>query len=496
MRLLLINSNRYKQPWPIIPFGICWIASAVEAAGHEAKVLDLCFSSHPEREIDSVVKAVQPHLIGISIRNIDNGTGYQTQFLLDDVLNNIIVPCKEAFQGPIIIGGPAVGISAEEMLNYLNVEFAIRGDGEAAMVELLNRVEQGRSFHGVGGLVWRREEKIVENNPPSVLDQIDDLPPPQPYRFVDVHRYRKYNAPVPIQSKRGCALKCTYCTYSIIEGRKWRLRNPQRVADEIEDIVVQTGITDIEFTDSTFNIPLNHAKAVLQAVIVKGLNLNLNTMGMNPGAVDEELVDLMKEAGFKEVDLGVESCSDTTLRSLGKNFCKENVLTTSALFHSKGIPLKWFLLFGAPDETADTIKETFYTIDQAASPWNLIIVGIGIRVYNGSPLSLTMKKDNSFHGEDNFFRPITYQCEKLDITTMKRLTKEHALHTTNYFMYDEDERTPLILLRFGTLFMKCFFPRQPVWRLFILMRKIQKAFGILFVRSLMMKSKKRFQYHL
>ena len=468
----------------------------MEAAGHEVRVLDLCFSSRPAQEIDSVVKEVQPHLIGISIRNIDNGTGYQTQFLLDDVLNNIIVPCKEAFKGPLIIGGPAVGISAGEILNYLNVEFAIRGDGEAAMVELLNRFMQGRSFHGVSGLMWRRGEKIVENNPPAVFEQIGNLPPAQPYRFVDVHRYRKYNAPIPIQSKRGCALKCTYCTYNVIEGRKWRLQKPQRVADEIEDMVLQTGITDIEFTDSTFNIPLNHAKAVLRAVIAKGLNLDLSTMELNPGAVDEELVDLMKQAGFKEVDLGVESCNDTTLRSLGKNFCKENVLTTLALFRNKGIPLKWFILIGAPDETLDTIEETFHTIDKAASPWNLIIIGIGIRVYNGSPLSISMKKDKLCLAKDNFFRPTTYQCEELNITTMKRLTKEHALHSTNYFMYDEDERTPLILLRFGTLFMKCFFPRQPVWRLFILMRKIQKMFGILFVRSLMMKSKKRVQYHL
>jgi hypothetical protein len=487
MRLLLINSNRYKQPWPIIPFGICWIASAVKAAGHEVRVLDLCFSASPEVEIESVVKTVQPHLIGISIRNIDNGTGYQTQFLLDDVLHHIVQPCKDVYPGPIIVGGPAVGISAEEILDYLNLEFAIRGDGEAAMVELLNRLEQELSFHGVGGLVWRQEEKIVENNPPFFPENINDLPSPQPYRFVDVNLYRKYNAPIPIQSKRGCVLQCTYCTYNFIEGKQWRLRNPQGVANEIEDIVLHTGITDIEFTDSTFNIPLNHAKAVLRAVIAKGLNLNLNTMGLNPGSVDEELVDLMKQAGFKEVDLGIESCSNTTLRSLGKNFRKDDVLKTAALFHTNGIPLKWFILIGAPDETLDTIKETFQTIDNAASSWNLIIVGIGIRVYNGSPLSINMMKDKSCRVNDNFFRPTTYQCKELNIESIKRLTKKHALHNTNYFMYDEDEETPLILLRFSTLFMKYFFPRQPVWRLFILMRKIQKAFGILFIRSLMIK---------
>jgi len=478
MQLLLINSNRFKQPWPIIPFGVCWIAAAVEAAGYDVRVLDLCFSPHPAREIESVVKAVQPNVIGISIRNIDNGAGYQTQFLLDDVLNNTIVPCKEVFRGPIIIGGPAVGISTVEMLKYLNVEFAIRGDGEAAMVEFLNRLAKGQSFHGMGGLVWRKEGKIIENNQPFVIERIDDLPLPKPYRFVDVNLYRKYNSPLPIQSKRGCVLKCTYCTYNLIEGKQWRLRSPQRVADEIEDIIQKTGINDIEFTDSIFNIPLNHAKALLCAIIERGLKLHLHTMGLNPGAVDEELVDLMKQAGFKEADLGAESCSNITLKSLGKNFLKNQVLRTAALFDNKGIPLKWFILVGAPNETLDTLEETFETIDKASSPWDLIIIGIGIRVYNGSPISILMSKEKTYCSEDNFFRPTTYQCKGLAIETIKRLTKQHALHRANYFMYDEDEKIPLILLRLGTVFMKRFFPSQPVWRLFIVMRKIQKAFGV------------------
>ena len=94
--------------------------------------------------------------------------------------------------------------------------------------------------------------------------------------------YKLYNTPFSIQTKRGCALACTYCTYNRIEGRAYRLRSPAAVADEIEDFVKSTGIRTVEIVDSTFNVPLDHAKAVLAEIISRSLKLRLLTMGLNP----------------------------------------------------------------------------------------------------------------------------------------------------------------------------------------------------------------------
>ena len=83
MKVLLISANTFKQPWPVIPFGLCCIAASVENARHEVKVLDLCFSKKPVAEIRSMVKKWNPHVVGVSIRNIDNSAGYNTLFLLE-----------------------------------------------------------------------------------------------------------------------------------------------------------------------------------------------------------------------------------------------------------------------------------------------------------------------------------------------------------------------------------------------------------------------------
>jgi hypothetical protein len=138
MRVLLMNSNRFHQPWPVIPFGLCCVASAAEAAGHEVRVLDLCFSRRPALVIAESVARFRPDAVGVSVRNIDNSAGFNTLFLLDGVRDEVIAPLKRVFAGPIVIGGPAVGINAAEMLDFFGLEYAIRGDGEASFVEFLS----------------------------------------------------------------------------------------------------------------------------------------------------------------------------------------------------------------------------------------------------------------------------------------------------------------------------------------------------------------------
>lgn len=476
-RILLINANRFKQPWPVIPFGLCCVAASLERE-NKIDVLDLCFSRNCVRDIQNRIQGFNPDIIGISIRNIDNSAGYNSLFLLDETKKEIIEPCKREFKGPIVIGGPAVGISGREMLNFFDLKYAIRGDGEACMAEFVRRIEGNKPLDGLEGLIIRADGKIIQDPPPFYVEDLDSLPFSRPHKYIDLRPYRRYDSPLQIQTKRGCGLKCAYCVYNAIEGHKYRLRSPESVADEIEELVKETGIDRIEFTDSVFNIPLEHAKDVLRALIKKGLKLRLRTLGLNPGAVDEELADLMKEAGFTDVDLGAESGSDVTLRSLGKNYTKADVLQAGKILHERNIPITWYLLVGAPDETEETLKETFDTISRAASSWDLINIGVGIRVYNGSPIAERMKKENLNCTTDNFLHPVAYEPENISLEKIKTLTKYASFRYANFYMYDEDETTPEFLLMFGTALLRLFRSKQLIWKMWILMRKLEMMLGI------------------
>jgi radical SAM superfamily enzyme YgiQ (UPF0313 family) len=102
--------------------------------------------------------------------------------------------------------------------------------------------------------------------------------------------------------------------------------------------------------------------------------------------------------------LGVESGSDVTLRGLGKNYGKEAVLKAGKLLREAGIPATWYLLLGAPGETPATLAETFATVNQAASPWDLVNIAVGLRVYQGAPLAEELRR-NGAPAVDDFLRP-------------------------------------------------------------------------------------------
>lgn len=478
MNILLINSNRLKHPWPVIPFGMCSVAAALEAAGHNVVFLDLCFSKDPDREIRLAISKFKPELVGVGIRNIDNASGLNAIFLLDPIKAEVINPLKLAFEGPIVIGGAAVGISGSEMLHFFDLPLAIQGDGEQAIVELSARLEKNLPLNGLGGLIRRQNGMIVEENPPLRVKDLNALPLIKFDRYLDVRRYRKYNSPLQIQTKRGCALKCVYCTYNRLEGRVYRFKDPLRVAEEVETLVNETGIRHIEFTDSTFNIPLEHSKAVLRALAVKNLNLRCRALGLNPAAVDEELVKLMKRVGFQDVDLGAESGCDQTLLSLGKNFRKEDLLTAGKLLHQANIPTSWFLLLGAPSETEDTLHETLETISKAASPWDLVVIGVGIRVYKGAPLANTFQTMNRDRINDNFLHPVHFEPKALDVETIKMITKRTYRRYPNFMMFDENSQYPEVILKAARAVLKWFFPHQPMWRVYIFVRKILKVLGV------------------
>ena len=489
-KILLINSNRFKHPWPVIPFGLCYIATILEVNGsHNVCFLDLCFSLDCAQDIKKAVQNFTPDVIGISIRNIDDTGGYNVHFLLEDVKNDVVNYCKIEFSGPIVIGGPSVGISGREMLEYFDLEYAVLGDGEAVMLEFVKRIENQQPLEGLKGLIIRRDKTIIQDNEPFRVNDLDSLPFPKLLRYLDLDRYSQFGSPIQIQTKRGCALRCSYCTYNIIEGKQYRLINPRRIADEIEILVKETGINHIEFTDSIFNIPLAHTKAVLREVIRKNLDLKLHTMGLSPAAVDEELLDLMKSAGFNEVDIGAESACDEVLESLAKDFKRSDVLNIAYLLKKKKIPATWFIMLGAPAETRESVFETLKTMGRVASKWDMVIVSTGIRVYNGSPLAEEIRKHDINCTGDNFLHPVKIEPKKISLTDIHTIAKRFSFRYPNFYFYEKEHIIPGQILSIGNILLKVFHSRQPVWRLLLILKRIEWALGIGLVKRVIYELK-------
>src|SRR5262249_5732729 len=157
-------------------------------------------------------------------------------------------------------------------------------------------------------------------------------------------------------TKRGCHYKCTFCAYPVIEGRGMRMRDPARIAAEV-DTLLDEGIDQFFVVDSVFNAPRGYAERVCAALQPRGRHIPWSCF-VTPGTFSGALLDLMLAAGCQSIDFGTDAASDTTLRAFRKSFNVEDVRAASALCRARGVPFCHSLVFGGEGETWATVAET------------------------------------------------------------------------------------------------------------------------------------------
>lgn len=463
MRVLFINSNTERSPWPVPPMGACSVASGASEAGHSVQFLDLCFEERIEGAILGAIEGFRPEIIAITVRNIDNLDWQKPVFYLETIKSRIVKTCRAHARCPIVLGGPAAGMMPKELLEYLGVDFLIRGDGEVAFLRLLEAIGSGRGLQTVPGLVYKdKESGQVHVGDPDRVSDLDSLPMPQAHRWLDLKRYFNYNGSYGIQTKRGCALTCSYCAYNQIEGSCYRLKSVPRILREIASAIHEAKAPSIEFTDSTFNIPLEHALGICRALAERKFPVTFSTMGINPGAVTEELFGLMKEGNFSEVSITPETGSAAMLRSLGKNFTLEQVARAAEISRKFNMPIVWYFMFGAPGENRQTVRETLEFIAKHVPSNHLVLLVSGIRIFRGAPLEAIARQEGQLAPDDNLLRPVWYRMG-LSREEMSDLIDEALRRHYNYISL-QDNLIPAPLLRAAYGVHHFLRMKRPLWQ--------------------------------
>ncbi|MHB8896005.1 MAG: B12-binding domain-containing radical SAM protein [Candidatus Geothermincolia bacterium] len=387
MRVLLISENRCREnlvPWPIGP---ACVASAARARGHEVRGLDLMFSEDAGADVAAAVSDFEPDVVGLSIRNIDNQDMHANEFFVPAAAG-VVSALRSATDAPIVLGGAGFTIFPLECLDYFDLEMGIVGEGEESFAALLDALESGGepAEQSVPGLAFRRGGVRWVNPPGPYLDYAK-MPEPDREAF-SVERYNWTPGQGPpfvanVQSRRGCRMRCIYCSSPTVEGRVVRCRDPRAVANELESLEKDHGIKTVVFADSNFNHPAEYAKELCELIAAKRLAL-MWACGVNPHWHDPALYSLMREAGCFAVSLGNESGSEPTLTSLRKEFTKEDVRASALAIKAEGMLLHCFLLLGGPDETRMTVDESVRLMDELEP--DAVRVTVGIRIFPGCEL--------------------------------------------------------------------------------------------------------------
>jgi radical SAM superfamily enzyme YgiQ (UPF0313 family) len=406
-KVLLVNPNE-MQP-PVTPIGLDYIAGALELAGFQVDLIDLCFASSYKEALDAYFKDSDPLAVGVTVRNTDD-CYYLSQAFIIPRIKEIVDYIKGKTLRPIILGGVGFSVMPEPILAYVGAELGIRGDGEEAFPILVTRLAAGEDFYDIPGMIFLKEG-AYHSNPPDLPDLLTF---PLPRReTVDNPRYFREGGMGSVETKRGCEQECIYCADPLAKGRTYRLRPPSLVADEIEGLVAH-GVDNLHICDSEFNLPYHHAVGICEEIMRRGLGEKLSWYAyLSPVPFTEELALLMVKAGCKGINFGVDHGSDRILKTLGRPFTSADIKETAVLCHRLEIPFMYDLLLGGPGESKESLSTTIAMMKEI-SP-SRVGISAGVRIYPGTRLAEIALEDIKTGGANlrgsiapGFFDPIFY----------------------------------------------------------------------------------------
>ncbi len=378
MRALLISANQEDVNMAALPLGLALVAAAAERAGHEVELLDLMRADNARGRTAEAVRRFQPEAVGISVRNIDDQNMLKPRFLLEQA-RAVVDACRENSSAPLILGGAGYSIFPKAALDFLGADMGVQGEGEWAFAEILRRLQAGESLEGLPGLYLPGQDRAAARR---FSPNLDDLPWAGVARWLTSVR-KDDSLMLPVQTRRGCPMRCSYCSTPVIEGTAIRRCSPELAAGTVAGYVA-SGFRKIFFTDNTFNLPPSFAKAFCRGLIAAGVKPAWNCI-VYPGRLDEELASLLAGAGCVSVSLGFESGDDEMLARLNKRFTSADVARDRRILAEAGISVMGFLMLGAPGETRESVLRSLDFIDRIKP--DIFRLTMGVRIYPYTPLA-------------------------------------------------------------------------------------------------------------
>lgn len=218
------------------------------------------------------------------------------------------------------------------------------------------------SFKELPNISFLQDDKIVntpdeyhENSLDRYDPVYDDLPLNRYDQFTDLEGNKRTT--VPILAGVGCPYNCSYCPYPLGFGRKYSLKPPEKVVDEVERLHNDKHVHAFIFRIQSLTLNKKWAETLLNELLTRKLDI----VWVCEARVDEasrDLLTLMKKAGCKRIHYGVET-GDPQLIKIGKP--NVNLMMIRKAFHLTKQNNIWthaHMILGLPGENKQTLNTT------------------------------------------------------------------------------------------------------------------------------------------
>jgi len=337
--------------WP--PLGIITLGTILKGEGHNVTCHDTSFDPDLGRVV-GIIRNEKPDMVGVSCL---------TDFFPS--AKEIVEEAKKA--GAVtVIGGPHPTIMPEDCLCRIpELDYAVMGEAESVLPELVKRIENGETGEGIKGLAMRIGEEVVNNGPAEPLD-LSTLPIPD-RDLLDVNPEYLRSRAINMHASRGCPFKCKFCqpTLQRLFGRKVRFDPAEKVAEEIGHYSGLYGIKEFFFHDDTFTVSVRWMRELVEALRERGLIEGYRyVVNSRVDTFDREKAALLKEMGVYYVLFGIESGSQKILDSIGKGTTVDQAREAFQICREFGFRTHAYVLLGSPEESKQTLVETEELVDE------------------------------------------------------------------------------------------------------------------------------------
>ena len=348
--LLVVYDNDSYIHW--FPMGPAYIATALRNAGHHVAIYSQDQRHYPATHLTQYLCENYFDVVGVGVI----GGYYQYRKLLEISAAINCVPDRPRY----VIGGSGPSPEPELFLRKTGADFAVVGEGEVTMVELLAALEQNRDPADVRGIVYQRDGEFVRTPERESIADIESIPypawdlfPMDYYALLRMPHTTNRDRVLPVLGARGCPYKCTFCS-RIDKGV--RMRGAASIVREIRLLQEKYGATYIAFMDELLMCSRQRMRALCEAMLDAKLNIKWCCTG-RLNIVTPDVLTLMKEAGCVFVNYGIEAMDDGVLKAMRKSLTCEQVITGIEATLAAGLSPGYNIIFGNLGDTAETLRK-------------------------------------------------------------------------------------------------------------------------------------------
>ena len=338
-----------------IPLGVLTVAAASENAGTECTVVDLnrAFLDNTRSRGQSAdfVSFATKHLQGLEFDLLGLGTMCSSY----PVTLRIAAAIKAARPSTtIVLGGPQASVVDAATINkFKAVDVVVRGEADHSFPTLLRVLDKGEDLSSVAGITFSNRGVAVRNPEPPVVLNLDAIPLPAFHLLPNTTEL----SILPIELGRGCPFSCTFCSTNDFFRRKFRLKHPRAVLDQMKSLNKSYGINKFILVHDMFTVDRKRVVEFCQAMIDSGLGFQWSCSARTD-CVDEDLLALMSNAGCRGLFFGIETGSTRMQKSIEKELDPVYAFSMVAAADRRGIETTVSTIIGFPDEELTDLEAT------------------------------------------------------------------------------------------------------------------------------------------